>query len=497
MKKRHEKFGKMLTAFAVCVLVFLVGGSAFAMGSAMIEGLAVGGSLAAGAVITANGLPIWFKMVDGVKTFMELSEDEVKGLTTEERSLYYKEALESTMKGMSELKDQMKDLDNDTEKAANLVQQLKNYETMFETLKNTQINQGEIITALKTAGIESKDESFSGLMKSAWDSATNDGKLDKALEEKTGVSLKVTKAEQTYGDINAGSDFAQMREGVIDRPVRAPKIRSLFPTTPVSTEFYKYVEQNTVVRDAQNVAKCAAVTSTTKETLVVNSIETKVVKDMIDFCRLFVADYPFMRSRIDRLINQSLALRIDAQLLLGDGLGENLFSIDSTASEFSAVNPVCPVNASIQAANMVDLILAMQTQVIELGEQESYDPNVVLVNKCDWFKNVESLKDLNNNYLDSRVNMINGTPFIGGMMVMWTPIVVANTVYVFDSMKGEIIDRQMVEIDVAFENRDNWEKEIATLKGLERLNFLVPNNWKNAFMKSTDVATAIAAINKP
>jgi len=120
-----------------------------------------------------------------------------------------------------------------------------------------------------------------------------------------------------------------------------------------------------------------------------------------------------------------------------------------------------------------------------------------LVNKCDWFKNVESLKDLNNNYLDSRVNMINGTPFIGGMMVMWTPIVVANTVYVFDSMKGEIIDRQMVEIDVAFENRDNWEKEIATLKGLERLNFLVPNNWKNAFMKSTDVATAIAAINKP
>ena len=218
---------------------------------------------------------------------------------------------------------------------------------------------------------------------------------------------------------------------------------------------------------------------------------------MIDFCRLFVADYPFMRSRIDRLINQSLSLRIDRQLLLGDGTGENLFSIDSTSSEFSAANVACDLATSIQAANMVDLILGMQTQIIELGEQEGYDPDTVIVNKCDWFKDVESLKDLNNNYLDTRVTMIGGTPFIGGMMVMWSPIVVQNTLYVFDSMKGEIIDRQSLEIDIAFENKDNWEKEIATLKGMERLNFLVPNNWKNAFMKTSDIDTAVSAITKP
>ena len=251
------------------------------------------------------------------------------------------------------------------------------------------------------------------------------------------------------------------------------------------------------MRDAQNVAKCAAVTSTTKETLVVSSIETKVVKDMIDFCRAFVSDYPFMQSRINLLINQSLALRIDSQLLLGNGAGENLNSIDLYASEFSAANTACVLTASIQAANMVDLILGMQTQIIELGQQTGFDPDVVAVNKCDWFKNVESLKDLDNNYLDSRVTMIGGTPFIGGMMVMWSPIVVQNTCYVFDSTKGEVIDRQSLEIDVAFENKDNWEKEIATLKGLERLNFLVPTNWGNAFMKCTDITTAIAAILKP
>jgi hypothetical protein len=488
---------KKVTLFAQSVLALLVGAVVFSgIGTEvvnLIDGLAVAG--AAGLTIASG--PIWFKMVDSVKTFVELSDEEVKGLTSEERTLYYKASHDNLITSVKGLKDEMANLDNDTAKAENLTAQLKQYEQMFETLKATQINQGELITAMKAAGTELKDESFSGLVKAAWDEAVEDDKMKNALASKTNMSIVVDKASQTYGDIDAGSDFAQMRAGIIDQPVRAPKIRSLFPTTPVSTEYFKYVEQDSVVRDADNVAKCAAVTSNTKETLLVSSITTKVVKDMIDFCRLFVSDYPFMQTRINRLINQSLSLRVDSQLLLGDGAGENITGIDTYSSEFSAANVACVLTTSIQAANMVDLILGMQTQIIELGQQEGFDPNVVLVNKCDWFKEVESLKDLNNNYLDSRVQMVNGTPFIGGMMVVWTPIVVQETLYVMDTTKGEIIDRQQVEIEVAFENKDNWEKEIATLKGLERLNLLVPNEWANAFMKCTDVPTAITSITKP
>ena len=397
---------------------------------------------------------IWLKMEGNVEIFSKLSEEEIKTLSNEDKGLYYKASMENIEKTVEGLVEQMASVDNDTAKAENLSSQLESYKEMFDSLKQNQITQGEIITTIKNGqGVDVTPKTFEGIVKEAWDSATKDDAIVKALASKTGVQFTIDKAEQTYGDINAGSDFAQMRAGVIDKPVRSPKIRSIFPNVPVSTEFYKYVEQNTVIRDAQNVAKCAAVTSTTKETLVVNSIETKVVKDMIEFCRTFVSDYPFMRSRIDKLINQSLALRVDTQLLLGDGTGENLNSIDFYASEFSAANADCVLTASVQGANMVDLILGMQTQIIELGEQEGFDPDTVIVNKCDWFKNVESLKDLDNNYLDSRVTMIGGTPFIGGMMVIWSPIVVQNTLYVLDSQKGEIIDRQSVEIDVAFENQ--------------------------------------------
>jgi HK97 family phage major capsid protein len=435
--------------------------------------------------------------------FVKLKASEVEALTEEE----YKEYMEDLA---SNAEEEIKARDA---KIKALEASSDDHEEEIKTLKAEQEALGKIVDAkrlektFKAVELIGKDlaemkrngaisqESFESQLKAAWDDNFSD--LEEALKTRTSSSLEVVKATQTYGDIDSGSDFAQMRQGVYDKPVRMPRFRSLFGVIPVNTEFYKYSEQDTVVRDAQNVAKCAAVTSNTKETIKVSSIQTKVIKDTIDFCRLFVEDYPFMQSRINRLLTQSLALRIDAQILLGDGIGENTFSIDYYSSEFNAANPSCDISGEVQAATLVDLILGMQTQIVELGEQNAFDPDYVIVNKCDWFVQVESRKDANNNYLDGRVTTVNGIPYIGGMQVIWSPIVAQNTCYVMDSTKGEIVDRQTVSLDISFENKDNWEKEIATLKGYERLNLLVPNEWINAFMKCSDVATAIAAITKP
>ena len=320
----------------------------------------------------------------------------------------------------------------------------------------------------------------------------------KSGKRKEGLSMTIAlKAvvTQTYGDIDAGSDFAQMRPGVIDQPVRRPRFRELFGTIPLSTEVLKYVEQDSVVRDAQNVANCTAITtSLTKETLLVSSIEPVKVKDMIRACIDFLDDYAFMQSRINRLLSQSVTLRVDEQLLLGTGIAPEMNSIDSVASEFSAANPILVLTTSIQAANFVDLILGMATQIEMLGLENSFRPDTVVVNRGDWFKLVESDKDLNNNYLDSRVTRVGPSILIGDLEVVTSPIVVANTVYVFDSSQGEIVDRRQLVIDIAFENGTDWESDIVSLKGSERLNFLVPNEVANAFMKSGDVAAAITAI---
>jgi len=498
MKKRKERFAKNLKVFALTMIAFVVVGMVMACNGidtiTLVDSLQVSGVIGGSAIAVKLGsLVPWMKLVDSVETFSKLDTSDFDKLTTEEKTMYHKAVQQDLVETVAKLQEQLNASETDADKVERLTEQLAASKLMFDNLEKVQINQGELIAKIDKGGTE-LPLTFESSLKKAWDEGLDELK---SAEKNRGVHTIEVKETQTYGDINAGLDFAQMRPGVIDKPVRAPKIRSLFGVVPLATEFYKFTQQTDVARDAQNVAKCAPVVSNTKETLTVSSIETKVVKDQITFCRMFVDDYPFMQARINKLINESLALRIDSQLLLGDGIGENLFSIDSVSSVFSAANAACVLTASIQAATMVDLILGMQTQIIELGQQEGFDPDVVIVNKCDWFKEVESRKDLNNNYLDSRVTMIGGTPFIGGMMVMWTPIVAQNSLYVFDSTKGEIIDRQTLTIETAFQNKDNWEKQIADLQGWERLNFLVPSELANAFMKTTDITAAIAAILKP
>lgn len=435
-------------------------------------------------------------IVDG--EFKKLTGDQIKGLDEAQLEAYSTDLNADNLKKEEEIAKKITALgeenDENREELKALKDQLNGID--LDTVKTLLTSVKEIgteLTKMKESGVVS-EESFKTAMKSAWDSKVD--AIKEAHDSKKNIEIAV-KAEQTYGDITLGEDFAQMKAGITDKPVRRPNIRSLFGTIPVSTEFLKYTEQDTVIRDAQNVAKCAAVTSNTKETLVVSTIETKVIKDMIDFCRMFISDYPFMEARINKLINESISLRVDHQLLLGDGTGENTNSIDSVSSTFSAANPACDISSSVQAATYVDLILGMETQIIELGEQNAYMPDTVLVNKCDWFIYVQSRKDLNNNYLDGRVTMVNGVPFVGGMRVVWSTLVPQNELYVFDSTKGDVVDRQELVLEVAFENKDNWEKQIASLQGYVRLNFLVESNNANAFMHAPDVAAAITAITAP
>jgi hypothetical protein len=449
--------------------------------------------LARNAEIVSASLLNTLVWIDAEGNFKKMKAEEVSKLEKSEMLKYKDAEVEYYESRIEEL--EKSDQDN-----AKTIAELERQITLINNsthkdLRDAMKAQEKEIAELKKKGISKDSPKFKDALRKKWDE--NITKFSEANKAKSSHEVIIQKATQTYGDITEGSDFAQFRPGVVDIPVRMPMFRQLFSTIPVNTEFLKYSEQQTVDRNAQNVAKCAAVTSTTKETLIVRSIETKIIKDMIDFCRHFVSDYRFMQSRIQRLLNQSLALKIDQQIFLGTGADEETFSIDSTASEFSAVNPVCDISASIQDPTLVDLLIGMDTQIYELGQQNAYNPNVAVVNRCDWFTMVQSRKDLNNNYIDARISIVNGIPFINGtLMVMWSPLVPQNQCYVMDTTRGEIVDREQLVLETSFENKDNWEKEIGTLKGYERLNFLVPNNWANAFMKCGDVETALTAIEK-
>lgn len=342
-------------------------------------------------------------------------------------------------------------------------------------------------------------------MKSTKETGAKKSVLRKSLEEKKDVLDAIAskksrearvdleiKATQSYGDIDAGLDFAPMRPGITDLPKKQTNFLNLFRRVPFNGEFYKYAEQETVIRDAQNVAVCSPVTSNTKETIKSKNLIIKKIKDIIKYCIDYANDYDFVESRIRTLITDSVLFKADTDVLLGDGQGDNMNGIDFYASEFDAANADAPVGP-IESANYIDLILAMQAQIYTLGQENGYRPDTVILNYMDWFSLVLSSKDADANYLDYRnVNM--ATAQINGMQIITSPDVPANTCYVLDSTKGEMIMNQSYQLSIADENVDDWENDLIAMKGSIRANLLVETPNQNAFMKCSDVAAGIQSI---
>lgn len=332
------------------------------------------------------------------------------------------------------------------------------------------------------------------------DYIVENSKVLKAIKsgDKKAIQFAV-KATQVASDINSGSDYAELVPGTVRKPVRAVRLLDLFRRKAVSTEYIKYREENVVTRDAKFVVACATSTHTTKKSWIVRTVELAKIRDIVDVCIDMLDDYDFVESEVRALINESVQLKAEYELLLGAAANPtDMLSIDSIASEFNPANVLAPFDGAgsngFQDANIEQLADAMAAQITVFGEENKWMPDTFLMNYTDFIR-FRNLKDADGNKLIK--TMSDGTATLAGMTIITSPIVAANTCYVFDADQGEILDRQNITVKTSFENNDNIEHEIVTFVAVERLQFHVPLINRDAFMKCSDVAAAITAITNP
>lgn len=355
----------------------------------------------------------------------------------------------------------------------------------LKSAKEELVKLGEEISKIKELKMEAKNEEKS---------------LGEKLKDagfKAGSGELNLKAVIDYNNLTQTGQLDQLDSSIAYQPVEAPKVISLFPRISMITETYSYLDQDAVIRDAKGVAKCASSTHTTEETIVAKRVNDVLIKDTVDICLDYAEDYFFVEESARKLINDNLGAEIDNQLVLGTNSATSMNSIDNVSSEFSATNVDAPIGATIQQAQYVDLVVGMATQIEVLGKENAYMPNVVLANKMDVYKFILSAKTTEGQYLDPRVSVVNGQLYVAGLMVVTSPFVAANTVYVFDSSKGAILDRRTMTLQMSTENGTNFVDGFGTLKGTARLQFLVKDAEANAFMKCSDVAAGITAITAP
>lgn len=336
----------------------------------------------------------------------------------------------------------------------------------------------------------------------------NKSKIDKFISEKSGKIELEIKATETSTDITNRDDIFSWHEGmrIGEIPYRRPFMRELFPTVNTETEFIKYLDQATVVRDAKNVALCAATTHNTKLTWITRTIQVEKVRDFVHVCLDMMNDYTFVQGEISKLLTTSLQLKIDDGLLLGNGISPNLHSVDEIASTFAADggNPGGEEDytAEVVSANLMDLIVVAGAQIRTFGSNNKWTPNYVLLNPRN-LNELKFLKDTQNNYLNRNQMFTNlwqdraGNYYVDGMLLVENSLVPVNEFYIGDFRFGTIYSRKGYSVEFSYENRENFETETVTVKVYERLNLLIRTVDNNAFMHVADIDQAIFDISVP
>lgn len=362
----------------------------------------------------------------------------------------------------------------------------------FEAMKSTLKAQGsamaklveQVETSTSKEGISFTTAVLKGLKE-------NSDRLETVLKEGAGTIKLEIKASQSAADITSGTDFATMEPGTGQVATRQALMKSLFPVQAISTEYLKYNDQETVVRDAKNVAGCASSTHNSKITWQVRTLQISKVRDYVDVCVDMMSDFSYIEGEIRNLVSTDVALKVDSQLLLGTGVYPELNSVDAVASTFGAGSYAL----AIQDATLIDLIKVGAAQISDFGQNNKFMANTVLLNPVDATQ-MQLLKNADGNYMVPNWITSDGVN-IGAMRVIANQLVPVNEAYIFDSSKGTIFQRRGATVELAFENRENFEKELVTVKAYERLNFRVRNVDANAFLHIPSITAAVAAILKP
>jgi HK97 family phage major capsid protein len=309
------------------------------------------------------------------------------------------------------------------------------------------------------------------------------------MSEKGGTVKLDVKAAGTMtiaGNYSGGTvGLSDLETGLTRIQRRAPFMRQLVNTRGTTSKYVVWIEQaNADPGVAGQTAEGTEKTQTDFD-LVERSSEVKKTTAYIKVSKEMLADIPFMQGEINGELMELVELKLDEQILLGDGTGNNLSGIDSVATAFAAGT----FALSVPSANNSDVLRVAISQIANAN----FSANYILLNPADAAA-MELTKDTNGQYTYP-VFVNEAGMSVKGIPVIENPGVTAGNFYVGDFTKSNLRIREEMNVQVGYVN-DDFTKNLVTILCETRACHFVKTNHYGAFVKG-DFATAIAAIDKP
>lgn len=284
------------------------------------------------------------------------------------------------------------------------------------------------------------------------------------IEVKATITSATTNADGSAGDLLV----PDRQGGIIGLARRKLRMRDLFApgkTTGNSVEWPK------LTSSTNNAATVAEAASKPQSDLIFDLVQwpVRTIAHWMIASKQILDDSPQLQSVIDAELTYGVKDVEDAQLLNGGGTGSDLTGVYTNATAF--VSPF-----DVESINMIDVVLQAMAQV----EALKYEADGIVLNPLDW-RTIQATKDTTGRYLG-------GGPFGDLPQKLWQMPIVTTTAMTQDKFLvgpfrqgGQIFDRQEAIVEISTEDSDNFRKNLVTLRGEERLAFVI--KYPDAFVK--------------
>jgi HK97 family phage major capsid protein len=265
----------------------------------------------------------------------------------------------------------------------------------------------------------------------------------------------------TSGDGAAGDLIVPTRvPGIIRQPDRAMTIRDLLSVGRTTSNSIEYVQETGFTNNAAPVAEGAQKPESSLE-FTLQSSPVRTIAHWIQASKQVLADVPALQSYIDTRLRFGLEIEEEEQILAGDGTGQNLLGLIPQATAFDT-------NRRRVGDTRIDIVRRAMTQV-RLAE---YRPDAIVLHPSDW-EEIELTKTTEGAYIWANPRGLLG-PTLWGLPVIDTTAVEEGEFLVGNfRMSSQIWDREDATVDISTEDRDNFIKNMVTIRAEERLALTV------------------------
>lgn len=318
-------------------------------------------------------------------------------------------------------------------------------------------------------------ESLQAVMAKSWMPAVETFLASRGLQSSASIPL-ARKALVNSGVTGAALNYPGYQALPTPLPplVRRLTVRDLMSQGRITKSILFYMRETGYTNNAAMVSE-GSLKPKSELTFELQTDPVRTLAHLFDISLQMLDDVPFIESYIATRGMYGLKLVEENQLLMGSGVGQNLEGVYTAATAYSQ-----PAGVTINAATETD-IDKLRLAMLQVELADAFTTGIVL-HPTDW-AGIELLKDTQNSYLF--VNPQNVTEArLWGRPVVSTKAMTQGRFLVGDfAAHAQIFDRQDANMQISYENKDNFERNMATIRIEERLALAVYR--PEAFVKGT------------